>query len=102
MDPEKIMKNSVYALRELVKELVGEKDHEQLLLPLKNWDVLWELIKKWLVELPLTDRDSTILLVVKHYLPNAQQHIEISLSIHNDFWDEFYKNMLKAKALLIQ
>lgn len=67
----------------------------------ENWDEIWRISQKYLLEIPFTDKKTTLFYIVEHYLPfyneSLRPHIELLLSRHADFWDLFYRNMVEAK-----
>ena len=103
MNTEKLVKTNIDALGEIVKEYAGEKDFERFKSQMQDWDSLWEELKKWLMETPVTDRDETIMYFIKQHVPCYREiwdRIQLSLSLHDEFWTEFFLNMVKAKTQL--
>lgn len=102
---EFIVKRSLNALGEFLREQFGgecdifQEAYEKFL---ENWDEVWRVSQKLLLEIPFTsDRNTTLLYVVEHYVPfyneSFRPHIEYLLSLRGDFWEQFYQNMVEAK-----
>lgn len=100
-DAEFLVKTSMNALGDFLGEQFGDAIQKEFNKVLENWDVVWDIIKKGLMEIPFTDRNNTLLYILKRYLPcyhkNVSPYIESLLSLHDDFWNCFFYNILEAK-----
>lgn len=100
-DAEFIVKTSMNALGDFLGEQFGDTIQKEFNKMFENWEVAWNIIKKMLIEIPITDRNNTLLYIVEHYLPsyreNVTTYIETLFSLHDDFWNCFFYNLLEAK-----
>lgn len=100
---EFLVKISLMALGDFLREQFDahefQEKYEKFLL--EDWDAVWRISQKILLEIPFSDQNTTLLYVAEHYLPfyneSFRPDIELLLSLHANFWDPFYRNMVEAK-----
>lgn len=99
---ENLIKKNLNALVDFLGEHFGTYEFREVYENvLKDWDEVWRVIQRHLLEIPFTDRHTTLLYVVQYFLPDCHEsfrlYIETLLSLHGEFWDQFYQNMVEAK-----
>ncbi|GFT89723.1 uncharacterized protein TNCV_2636281 [Trichonephila clavipes] len=82
---------------EYFEKYTTEKDH---MFP--TWDHLWEKLKVWLSQEPLTNKQDTVLNFVQIFphIEPYKSHLLNSLAIHDSFWNQVFENLVIAKTRL--
>lgn len=67
-----------------------------------SWTHLWQVLERWIRTAPLTDMPTSILSFAQ-MLPDYSsfsQKLQYSLTLHEDFWNKVYYNLVLAKQRL--
>ncbi|GBN19746.1 hypothetical protein AVEN_261816-1 [Araneus ventricosus] len=104
--PEEIIKITYVGLERFLENTLNASDfqdfqtHRHKIFP--TWDHLWENLHRWLRRVPLNTMPETILSLADQ-LPGAKSfrpHLQNSLVLHDEFWNQVYQNLLTAKSRL--
>lgn len=104
---ENLVKKNLNAVGKCIRVYFRDEEFQQMYdkYVLENWDEIWKKSQKILLEMPISDKNTTLLYVIKNFLPfmneeSLRKDIEYFLSFDDDFWDLIYRNILEAKNQL--
>lgn len=103
---EKIMEKAFAGLEWFLQRHLDAESFQHFILEKQRlfptWNHLWQHFERWLRQYILSDMQSTILDLTK-WLPlndSVNRNLQNSLVIHEDFWNQVYENLIKAKLRL--
>lgn len=106
MDSEKIMQKTFSGVVMFVEKTLNDRDskvfRQRLDSLFPTWHHMWQVLEKWIRVAPLTDMASSILSfaeMLPDYSSFAQQ-LKYSLSLHEEFWNQVYCNLILSKKKL--
>lgn len=106
MNSEDILKRTYNGLETFLQHNLNAEDYQQFQLQKQQryptWYNLWDTIRDWLYEYNLEDMNESLwsLAQILTQTCRFQYQLKNSFCLHEDFWNQVYRNLVTAKSRL--